>query len=93
MRYREQGKYIDALKNFEKKMTYEELKDFRMLKKRHTDDEDLDSLSLKRLKGYYEKYYVNREKKNYDLYFTKNENKGSEENIHDLTTEEETDKE
>ncbi len=73
MRYREQGKYIDAVKRFEKQMSYEELKDFRMLKKRHTDDEDLDSLSLARLKGYYEKYHINRDKKNYDMFFKKNE--------------------
>ena len=81
MRYREQGKYIDAVKRFEKQMTYEELKDFRMLKKRHTDDEDLDSLSLARLKGYYEKYHINRDKKNYDMYFKKNENLSENESI------------
>ncbi len=77
MRYREQEKYIEAVKRYEKKMTYEELKDFRMLKKRHTDDEDLDSLSLARLKGYYEKYHINRDKKNYDLYFKKNDESGT----------------
>ncbi len=81
MRYREQGKYIDAVKRFEKQMTYEEMKDFRMLKKRHTDDEDLDSLSLERLKGYYEKYHINRDKKNYDMFFKKNENIVTEENV------------
>ncbi|MFH0736802.1 MAG: hypothetical protein V1773_18375 [bacterium] len=74
MRYREQGNYINVLKRYEKQMPFEEMKDFRMLKKRHTDDEDLDSISLARLKGYYEKYHTNRDKKNYDEYFRKNEN-------------------
>jgi len=74
MRYREQGKYINELKKYERQMSFEEMKDFRMLKKRHTDDEDLDSMSLARLKGYFVKYHVNRDKKNYDVYFTKNEN-------------------
>ncbi len=73
MRYREQGNYINVLKRYEKQMSYEEMKDFRMLKKRHTDDEDLDSISLARLKEYYERYHTNRDKKNYDEYFRKNE--------------------
>ncbi len=78
MRYREQARYIDVLKRYEKQMDFEEMKDFRMLKKRHIDDEDLDTLSLNRLKEYFEKYHTNRAKKNYDEYFKKNENNEQE---------------
>jgi hypothetical protein len=42
-----------------------------MLVKRHKDDEDLDKLSMQRLQKLFEKYHVNRDKKNYDGFFTK----------------------
>lgn len=44
-----------------------------MLVKRHKDDEDLDKLSMDKLNSLYEKYHVNREKKNYDYLFKKTE--------------------
>jgi len=71
MSYREQKKYFEALKRFERKFEPKELEDYKMLKKRHIDDEDLDSLSLARLKRLYEKYYVNRPKPNLDDLFKK----------------------
>jgi hypothetical protein len=48
-----------------------EYEDYKMLKKRHIDDEDLDSLSLERLKKLYVKYYVNRPKPNINDLFKK----------------------
>ncbi len=71
MSYRDQKKYFEALKRFERKMDPKEYEDYKMLKKRHIDDEDLDKLSMERLKGYYEKYYVNRPKPNLDSLFKK----------------------
>lgn len=71
MSYREQKKYFEALKRFERKMEPKEMEDYKMLKKRHIDDEDLDKLSMERLKGYYEKYYVNRPKPNINDLFKK----------------------
>lgn len=71
MQYRDQQKYFDILKRYEKKFDSRELHDYKMFLKRHKDEEDLDRLSLKKLKGLYEKYYLNREKKNYDHLFKK----------------------
>ncbi len=71
MSYREQKKYFEALRRFERKMEAKEYEDYKMLKKRHIDDEDLDKLSMERLKNLYEKYYVNRPKPNLDNLFKK----------------------
>jgi len=66
MRIREQKKYFEALKRFETKLTQTELKEYKMFKKRHRDDEDLDNISFNKLKNLYTKYYVNRPKPNLD---------------------------
>ncbi len=71
MGYRDQKKYFEALGRYERKMDSKEYEDYSMLKKRHKMEEDLDKLSLARLKGYYEKYHINRERKNYDHFFKK----------------------
>ncbi len=70
---REQKKYFEALKRYEKKFDPKEQYDFKMFLKRDKDDEDLDKLSLEKLKNLYEKYYVNRERRNYDNFFSKPE--------------------
>jgi len=80
MQYRDQQKYLDTLKRYEKKFDREEMQDYKMFLKRHKDDEDLDRLSMGKLKALYTKYYLNREKKNYDDFFKKpDEDTGSEE--------------
>ncbi len=71
MSSREQKTYFETLQRYIKKFDAKELGDYKMLLKRHKDDEDLDKLSMQRLKTLYEKYHVNRERKNYDRYFTK----------------------
>lgn len=71
MRSREQKTYFETLKKYERKFERNELDDYKMLLKRDKDEEELDNLSLQRLKALYEKYYVNREKKNLDQLFKK----------------------
>ncbi|MEW6702783.1 MAG: hypothetical protein AB1298_08685 [Bacteroidota bacterium] len=71
MSSREQKNYFDILKRYERKFDAEELNGYKMLLKRHKDDEDLDKLSMQRLKNLYEKYYISRERKNYDRFFNK----------------------
>lgn len=71
MRSREQKTYFETLKRYERKFERNELDDYKMLLKRDKDEEELDNLSLQRLKALYEKYYVNREKKNLDQLFKK----------------------
>ena len=45
---------------------------FKMLLKRHKDDEDLDKLSGEKLLELFNKYHVNREKKDPNLLFKSN---------------------
>jgi len=71
MSYRDQKKYFEKLKRYERHFEPKEKQDYKMLLKRHKDDEDLDRLSLERLKVLYEKYYVQREKRSFDDIFKK----------------------
>lgn len=73
MQYKEQQKYIDGLKFYESKMDSKELYEYKMLAKRQKDDEDLDTVSLAKLKALYNKYMATKEKKNYDHLFKKPE--------------------
>lgn len=74
MSSREQKNYFEILKKYERKFEPKELEDYKMLLRRHKDDEDLDRLSMERLKALYVKYHINREKKNYDYLFKKPDN-------------------
>jgi hypothetical protein len=56
MSYREQQKLLDALKKYERELTGKELDDYKMFVKRQKDDEDFDSVSMRRLKELYDKY-------------------------------------
>ena len=71
MSYRDQQKYFEVLRRFERKFDSKDLEDYKILLQRHKDDEDLDKLSFERLKILYQKYYVNREKRNFDSIFKK----------------------
>jgi len=73
MSFREQQKYLDVLKKFERKFDRKEADDYKMFIKMHKDDEDFDSLSLKRLKEIYDKYNVPVDKSKYDSFFKKKE--------------------
>jgi len=71
MSYRDQVRYLDTLKRYERKFDSKESSKYAMLKKRHKDDEDLDKSSLEFLKELFEKYHANRPKINLDDYFKK----------------------
>ena len=73
MSFREQQKYLDVLKKYERKFDRKEADDYKMFLKMHKDDEDFDSLSLKRLKEIYDKYNVPVDKSKYDSFFKKKE--------------------
>ena len=72
MAYRDQQKYLDFLKRFENKMNRNELEDYKKFVKRQKDDEDFDTVSMKRLKDIYDKFYVAVDKSKYDHLFKKN---------------------
>lgn len=56
----EQNRIIETLRDYVKKMNRYEQDDFDMFRKRNKDDEDLDSLSKKKLLELYEKYVPER---------------------------------
>jgi hypothetical protein len=73
MSYRDQQKYIETLKKHERKFDRRESEDFKMFIKRHKDEEEFDTVSMKRLKELYDKYNVSIDKSKYDSFFKKKE--------------------
>ena len=53
---------IEALQKVSHKLRGKDRYDFELFLKKHRNDEDLDSLSMKRLKEIYEKYVLKGEK-------------------------------
>lgn len=72
MSYRDQKKYLEELKKHERNFTREEAEMYKMFLKRQKDDEDFDSVSMKKLKSLYEKYFSPVDKSKYDHFFKKN---------------------
>lgn len=73
MSYRDQQKYIETLKKYERKFDRKESDDFKMFLKRQKDEEDFDTVSMKRLKELYDKYNVPVDRSKYDSFFKKKE--------------------
>ncbi len=71
MSYRDQQKYIEALKRYERKFDKKEAEDFLMFLKRHKDEDEFDTVSMKRLKEMYDKYNLPVDKSKYDSFFRK----------------------
>jgi len=68
---RDQQKYLEALKRYEHKFTREESEEYKMFQKRHKDEEEFDSLSMKRLKELHDKYHLPEDIHKYDAFFKK----------------------
>ncbi len=71
MGYREQKKFLEFLKAHERKFDRQEMEDYKMFVKRQKDDEDFDSISMKRLKAIYDKYNVSVDRSKFDSFFKK----------------------
>jgi hypothetical protein len=71
MSFREQQKYFDALRRYERKFTKAEAEMYKMFLKMHKDEEDFDSVSLKQLKDLYDKYYVPADRSKLENLFKK----------------------
>ena len=71
MSYREQRKYMETLKKYERNFTRDEMEEYKMFIKRQKDDEDFDSVSMKRLKELHDKYYKPADLSKYDKFFKK----------------------
>jgi hypothetical protein len=57
------------LKKYERKFTPEDKYTYDIFVKRQKDDEDFDTVSMKKLKELYDKYYVPVDKSKYDSFF------------------------
>lgn len=53
-------------------MDHKDLEDYKMFLKRQKDDEDFDTVSMKRLMDLHDKYYVPVDKSKFDHFFKKN---------------------
>jgi hypothetical protein len=71
MSYRDQKKYLEFLRKFDRKFSRDESDTFKMLVKMDKDEEEFDSISMKKLKDLYDKYYVPVDKSKYDSFFKK----------------------
>lgn len=71
MSYRDQVKYLETLQRYERKMEPKEKEELKMFIKRHKDEEEFDSVSMKRLKEIYDKYNLPVDKSKFDSFFKK----------------------
>lgn len=69
--HKDQKKYLEELKRFERNFTESEKYEYKMFLKRHKDEEELDSASMKKLKALYDTYMAKKKKPNYDHLFKK----------------------
>ena len=73
MSFREQQKYLEVLHKYEKKFDQREAEDYKMFVKMNKDEEEFDTVSLRRLKELYDKYNLPVDRSKYDTFFKKKE--------------------
>lgn len=73
MSYRDQTKYLDFLRKFEREFDRKEAEDFKMFLKMQKDEEEFDSVTMKKLKSLYAKFNVSVDRTKYDAIFKKKE--------------------
>ena len=69
--YRDQKKYIDTLKKYERNFTRQESDDYKLFVKRDKDDDEFDTVTMKRLKELHDKYHKPVDTSKYDKFFKK----------------------
>lgn len=69
MAWREQKKLLDELKRFEPKMLERDREQYKMFIKREKDEEELDSLSLARLRELHATYFKQGPKPDFNSLF------------------------
>lgn len=73
MSYRDQAKYLEFLKKFERKFDRKETEDFKMLLKMQKDEEEFDSVTMQKLKTLYDEYNIPVDRSKYNAFFKKKE--------------------
>ncbi|HEY6626162.1 MAG TPA: hypothetical protein VIZ21_04340 [Ignavibacteriaceae bacterium] len=69
--YREQKKYLEVLKKYERSFTRQENDEYKLFVKRDKDDDEFDTISMKRLKELHDKYHKPADTSKYDKFFKK----------------------
>ncbi|MBI2419601.1 MAG: hypothetical protein HYV28_17200 [Ignavibacteriales bacterium] len=69
MAWREQKKFLDELKKFEPKMSEIDRDQYKMFVKREKDEEELDSLSMGRLREMHARYCIPAPKRDFNSLF------------------------
>lgn len=70
--HRDQKKYLDALKKYERKFTRQECDEYKIFIKRDKDEEEFDLVTMKRLKELHDKYYEPVDISKYNKFFKNN---------------------
>ncbi|OGU63188.1 MAG: hypothetical protein A2W30_05050 [Ignavibacteria bacterium RBG_16_36_9] len=76
--YREQKKYLEVLKKYERHFTRQEYDEFQMFIKRDKDDDEFDTVTMKRVKELHDKYHKAVDTSKYDKFFKKNSDEESD---------------
>jgi len=76
--YREQKKLLEILKKYERNFSRQESDEFKLFIKRDKDDDEFDTVSMKRLKELHDKYHKPVDTSKYDKFFKKTDDKTSE---------------
>jgi hypothetical protein len=71
--YREQKKYLESLKKYERSFTRQEYDEYKMFVKRDKDDDEFDTVSMKRLKELHDKYHKPVDTSKFDKFFKKSD--------------------
>jgi len=71
--FKDQQRYIEALRRFEKQFDNKECEEYKMFVKRHKDEEEFDTMSMNRLKELHDKYHKPVDVSQYDKYFKKHD--------------------
>ncbi len=76
--YREQKKYLEVLKKYERNFTRQESDEYKLFIKRDKDDDEFDTVSMKRLKELHDKYHKPVDTSKYDKFFKKSSDEESD---------------
>jgi hypothetical protein len=73
MSFRDQKKYLEALKKYENRLDWKEIEEYKIFLKRDKDEEEFDTVSMKRLKDIHDKYFVAPDRSKLEALFRKKE--------------------
>ena len=76
--YRDQKKYLEALKKYERNFTRQESDEYKLFVKRDKDDDEFDTVTMMRLRELHDKYHKPVDTSKYDKFFKKSSDEESD---------------